>query len=134
MANKSRKYCASFPCRNMAEPGQAYCRDHQPTRATKETDPFYLSPSWRRFRNWYAANHPFCQMCEEQDGVLTTLDVVDHIVELKDGGARLSEENVMSLCHRHHNMKSAEEKHKRNTPKNHQQSSGLNRSGSIIES
>lgn len=121
MTNKARKYCASFPCRNIAEQG-AYCKEHQPARAPKETDPFYLSVRWRRFRAWYLGKHPLCEQCE-LEGRLTTADMVDHIIEIKDGGALTSEENAMALCFRCHNVKTAE-------VKNHRKSNGCNRIGS----
>ncbi len=63
---KSNKYCASFPCSNIAEPGSPYCKEHQPARAPKETDPFYLSVQWRRFRQWYLGRHPLCEQCEKE--------------------------------------------------------------------
>ncbi|MEN6624120.1 MAG: HNH endonuclease signature motif containing protein [Smithella sp.] len=129
MANKARKYCQAYPCSNLAING-AYCQEHTPAAAPKETDAFYLSPAWKRFRNWYVTNHPFCEQCE-REGLLIPVDVVDHIVEIKDGGARLSEENAMSLCHKCHNLKSAGERRKR---KNHQVGSGNYRKFSTIVS
>lgn len=116
MSRSTRKYCAQFPCSNYAEPGSAYCAEHRPARALKETDPFYLSPAWRKFRNYYVSIHPFCELCE-REGRLVPVDVVDHVVELKDGGAPLSESNAMSLCNKCHGLKTAKEKARR---KNHQ--------------
>jgi 5-methylcytosine-specific restriction enzyme A len=78
-------------------------------RAQKRTDAFYVSPAWRRFRNWYLANHPFCEICLNE-GRLVTARVVDHILEIKDGGALTSEENAMALCWKCHGLKTAEEK------------------------
>jgi 5-methylcytosine-specific restriction endonuclease McrA len=57
---------------------------------------------------------------------------VDHIIELKDGGAPLSEDNAMSLCARCHNQKTADEKRKR--AGNRQKSTSDNRSTSVKES
>lgn len=42
MPNKPRKFCAAYPCRNLAVNG-AYCAEHRPAAPAKETDPFYLS-------------------------------------------------------------------------------------------
>ena len=112
MANKTRKYCASFPCSNIAEPGSSYCKAHSPARAPKETDPFYLSVRWRRFRDWYLGKHPLCEQCEKE-GRLTPAAMVDHIREIKDGGALTSEGNAMSLCWKHHAIKTAQEKNHR---------------------
>jgi len=45
----------------------------------------------------------------------------DHIIEIKDGGARLDPANGQSLCGKHHTIKTAEQKASRsrrssNTP------------------
>jgi hypothetical protein len=40
--------------------------------------------------------------------------IVDHVREIKDGGALTSEDNAMTLCHWHHNNKTAEAKAVRN--------------------
>jgi len=129
MPNKPNKYCAAFPCPNLAING-AYCVEHKPARAPKQADDFYLSPVWRRFRAWYVSKHPFCELCE-QEGRLVPVDIVDHITEIRDGGDRLSEDNAMSLCHKCHNAKSAAERAKR---KNHRIGSRDNRVDSTIVS
>jgi len=115
------KYCAAFPCNQIATKG-AYCEEHQPSRAPKETDSFYLSVAWRRFREWYICKHPLCEQCE-REGRLIKADMVDHIIEIKDGGARLAEENAMSMCWKCHSIKTA-------NVKNHRKPYGNNRAGS----
>jgi len=129
MANKAKKYCAHFPCNQIAVDG-AYCPAHRPPAPPKETDPFYLSVRWRRFRGWYLRNHPLCELCE-REGRLTPAQMVDHIIELKDGGDRLSEENAQALCWKCHNVKTAAEQKRR---KNHQQPGENNRLVSRKES
>lgn len=123
--NKARKYCAAFPCNQIAVNG-AYCAEHKPAAAPKETDSFYLSVSWRRFRNWYLKNHSLCEQCE-REGRLIPADMVDHVIEIKDGGALTSEENAESLCWKCHAVKTAR-------AKNHRKSGGYNRSGSELRS
>jgi 5-methylcytosine-specific restriction protein A len=119
MSNKAPKYCAAFPCNQIATVG-AYCSQHKPAAAAKETDPFYLSVRWRRFRAWYLANNPLCEQCS-RDGITAPANCVDHIVEIKDGGALLDEGNCQALCFGCHNRK-----HR----KNHQVPSDYNRMGS----
>ena len=126
MTNKPSKYCQSFPCSNMAVSGTAYCSQHQPARAPKDTDPFYLSVQWRRFRQWYISNHALCEQCE-REGLTVPAAMVDHVVELKDGGDRLSAANAQSLCWKCHGIKTATEKDRR---KNHRIGSTNNRVGS----
>jgi 5-methylcytosine-specific restriction protein A len=109
--NKARKYCASFPCNQIAVNG-AYCAAHTPASALKETEPFYLSVRWRRFRAWYLGKHPLCEQCE-REGRLTPAAMVDHKKEIKDGGALTEEENAESMCWKCHGIKTAEAKNHR---------------------
>jgi len=43
-------------------------------------------------------------MCEAE-GRVTIADVVDHIVPIEDGGARLDVNNLRSLCTKHHEQR-----------------------------
>jgi len=52
--------------------------------------------------------------------------MVDHIVEIKDGGALTSEENAESMCWKCHGIKTA-------NVKNHRKCKGNNRAGSREE-
>lgn len=114
---KAKRYCAQYPCSNFAEPGSAYCAEHKPAPAQKKTDKFYLSVRWRRFRDWYIRKHPLCEICLSQ-GIHETAVIVDHVIELKDGGARYDEENAQSLCRACHNRKTKAVQRRR--VKNHQ--------------
>lgn len=122
-----KKYCRAFPCSSFAAAGSAFCHEHKRPPAPKVTDSFYLSVRWRRFRNWYIGKHPLCARCWLA-GCPVTATVVDHVVELKDGGAALDEANVQSLCASCHNKKTAEERAKR--AKNHRKAAKSNRVGS----
>ncbi|WP_152972061.1 HNH endonuclease signature motif containing protein, partial [Desulfatitalea tepidiphila] len=130
MANKPRKYCAAFPCPNLAEPGSSHCREHRPPAAEKVTDPFYNSTAWKRFRTWYKSKHPLCEDCLAA-GHLAPVDIVDHVVEIKDGGARLDESNARSLCRSCHARKTAAERKRR---ENRQQGNPWHRAGNTTRS
>jgi len=106
MANKAKKYCGAYPCNQLVQPGQRFCSGHEPTRPNREQDLFYGSARWQRFREWYRSKYPLCELCLEQ-GLTVPMDCVDHIIELKDGGAKLSAENAQSLCNACHGVKSA---------------------------
>lgn len=71
---------------------------------------FYNSRTWRGFRAAYLLKNPLCVHCK-QEGVLTEATVVDHVVRIADGGAKLDENNMQSLCKKHHNRKSGKESH-----------------------
>jgi 5-methylcytosine-specific restriction protein A len=71
-------------------------------RREKQTDPFYRTYRWRRFAEHIVNKRGRrCERC----GVIPPIDkrvFVDHIIELRDGGAPFDEDNVEVLdgsCH-----------------------------------
>ena len=89
----------------------------QPERGVQEgclypNTKFYHSTAWRKLRNLKLEQCPFCE--ESQRRVITTLaQVVDHIIPINRGGAKLDMANLQSLCHPCHNRKSGIESHSR---------------------
>lgn len=77
---------------------------------------FYGTSQWQRLRESYINQHPLCEHCERR-GLITPAQEVDHIVELIDGGDKLSWDNLQSLCTTCHRIKTGEEKRKRNERK-----------------
>lgn len=75
-------------------------------------DKFYGSRVWQKLRAAYIAKHPLCCMCMEVNRVVPA-DVVDHIVERRDGGADTDWNNLQSLCHACHNDKTQQERRRR---------------------
>ena len=86
------------------------------TRTKRTNQSFYDSTAWRKLRNWHVLNNPLCEECKS-NGRATSVQVVDHIIELKDGGAPLDASNLRSLCHAHHNTKTAQAKAERDSVK-----------------
>lgn len=77
------------------------------TAAPKKADPFYLSAAWRRLvARLKRERGAYCARCGA--GGPGVIIIGDHIVELKDGGARLDPANVELLCLPHHNVKTAQ--------------------------
>lgn len=66
-------------------------------------DEFYSSPEWRAFRADYIRLNPYCRVCDEDTAE------VDHIVPIKAGGAKWSEENLQPLCKSCHSRKTRSE-------------------------
>ena len=131
MADKPKRYCAVYPCPNYAEPNSNYCAEHQPIKAVKVRDQFYGTGRWRRFRDWYIGKQPLCEQCLAE-GRIEPAVIVDHIIELKDGGAPLSEDNAMSLCRRCHQKKTAREAALRR--ENHRVGNAIDRPGNTTKS
>ena len=99
----------------LAQPG--YCPPHQPLvhrdygRARRGFDAevgFYQSRQWRLVRAAFLREHPLCGACSERGG-LVPARVVDHVVPVKDGGARFDRANLQPLCVSCHNHKTARE-------------------------
>lgn len=68
----------------------------------KVADAFYASPAWRKLAARIKAERGCCERCGSKQRL-----IVDHIIERKDGGAELEEENLQLLCHACHNRKTA---------------------------
>ena len=116
---------APTPCRHpgcgavLAKPG--YCDTHRSAvhrdygRARRSFDAqlgFYQSAQWRAVRAAFLRQHPLCCACEVRGRVVPAV-VVDHVVPIKQGGARFDPENLQSLCVSDHNAKSAKERAQR---------------------
>ena len=116
---------APTPCRQpgcgavLARPG--YCDTHRSGvhrdygRARRSFDAelgFYQSAQWRTVRAAFLRQHPLCCACEQRGRVVPAV-VVDHVVPIKEGGARFDPRNLQSLCVSDHNAKSAKERAQR---------------------
>lgn len=70
---------------------------------SKVADPFYVSDAWKRLvRRIKRERGDRCCRCGSGHRVAG-----DHIVEIRDGGARLDASNVQLLCAGCHNRKTA---------------------------
>src|SRR4030088_1681943 len=76
---------------------------------TQVADKFYLSPQWialrDRVRREAGGRCQVAGCCRAERRMF-----VDHIVELKDGGAPLERSNLWLLCGSHHTLKTASER------------------------
>ena len=78
----------------------------------KVADRFYSSPAWIALRD--RVRHEAGGRCQVAGcGRAERRMIVDHIVELKDGGAPLDRSNSRLMCRSHHNQKTAAERAKR---------------------
>ena len=75
------------------------------SKARIERNKFYQSTAWRRLRGMFIKRNPLCVECESIG------QVVDHIVPIKSGGDSLAWDNLQTMCHRCHNVKSGRESH-----------------------
>ncbi len=70
----------------------------------KESNKIYQSKQWKNIRTKQLTNNPFCIRCGR------VANLVDHIIEIKDGGAAYDINNLQSMCTSCHNTKTFEAK------------------------
>lgn len=73
----------------------------------------YNNPRWKKLSKAYRLLNPLCERCTKL-GNTTLAQMVDHIVEIEDGGAMWDRNNLQALCNPCHNTKTGLEKRKRN--------------------
>ena len=106
MPRKPKHPCSYPGCPNRTD-GQ-YCEDHRKI-ARRPYDRYERQPdvgkkygrAWKRIRDRYVQEHPFCERCFEE-GRMTPVEDVHHIIPVKEGGTH-AKENLMSLCKSCHN-------------------------------
>lgn len=76
----------------------------------------YDTPEWKRIRKAKRILNPVCEVCEKY-GMSNPTQIVDHIIEIEDGGEPFDINNTQSLCTMHHNKKTGREKALRNNRK-----------------
>ena len=107
----------SKPPRSCLHPGcpelttKTYCKQHEPKKPKydkSKANPFYGTARWQKFRNRYRKQHPLCEMCLKS-GLTVKAELVDHIIPIKKGGAKLDPNNTQSLCRICHARKTADD-------------------------
>ena len=106
MPSKPKRPCSYPGCPHLTE--KQFCPVHEKTERRKY-DKYERSPTvnktygraWKRIRDRYAEQHPLCERCLE-DGRLTPVDEVHHILPVSKGGTHEAS-NLMSLCRSCHN-------------------------------
>ena len=74
-----------------------------------ERHKFYNSSEWKKLRDYVRRKNPLCAECL-RNGIITEGDLVDHIVPIEEGGAKLDISNLQVLCNSCHNKKHGAEK------------------------
>ena len=62
---------------------------------------------WKRIRDKYVSQHPFCELCYEM-GILVETEEVHHKKKLSDGGTH-DRDNLIALCKSCHSRIHAEQ-------------------------
>ncbi|NBK26432.1 MAG: HNH endonuclease [Spirochaetia bacterium] len=114
MPYRPKRPCSYPGCPRLTD--GRYCEEHKKLMdarydsklRNKGGAEFYHSKAWRRKRQDFLIENPFCVECRKH-GRLTKATIVDHIVPIMMGGPVLDDSNLQSLCASCHGRKSIEE-------------------------
>ena len=109
MAYKSKRLCSG--CGAIVQGRCPTCTKarHKVYNTDRDNNGIYGTRAWQIARkSALYRDAALCQICKEANAT-----EVDHIVEIRDGGAPYDLNNLQSLCHRCHMKKTAEEAKKR---------------------
>ena len=82
-------------------------KDYVPKTYSKpEHSKIYNTTRWRKLRGYFIKNNPLCKLCKKKN-ITTVAKVVDHIVEIADGGGAWDFSNLQSLCDPCHRVMTA---------------------------
>lgn len=108
-ATRPKRPCKVNGCSALVSGKHPYCKEHTNHNPSlrqansKKTDPFYLSTRWRKTSKLYRKHNPVCECKEcEQLGRVLPAECVDHIIPIKEGGAKFDWDNLQSMswsCH-----------------------------------
>jgi 5-methylcytosine-specific restriction protein A len=94
------RYCKHPGCNKIVTDSN-WCADHQPQRRYDDrrgpAAARGYDARWQQVRAAYLAKYPLCGRCQSRS-VVRAADMVHHIVAIRDGGARLDNDNLLSLC------------------------------------
>ena len=127
-----KRICAKAGCVELIPFTDKYCEVHIEvgndkrkeqarvySKSRYDNDPtyqrFYNSAAWKRVRDNVMRDWDYtCRLCWERDGIYTRAVLVDHIIEVRDDwDMRLEYSNLQPLCTKCHNIKTYNERLKR---------------------
>lgn len=116
--------CAHGGCTAVAIEGTSRCEAHTVTYAPKKRyehhyhqgKHIYSSARWVRLRGDFLRHNPLCAK-HQSLGLFIPATIVDHIVEIEDGGEVWDVSNLQGLCDECHKVKTGLEARKRRKKK-----------------
>lgn len=101
MPRKPKRPCSHPGCPNLTD--DRFCEDHAKLH-NQNYEKYERNPqtkrrygrAWKRIRDKYVSQHPFCELCYEK-GILVETEEVHHKKKLSDGGTH-DRDNLIALC------------------------------------
>lgn len=111
MPRKPMRPCSHPGCPNLTE--GRFCEEHE-REENKRYEKYDRDPAvrrrygraWKRIRDKYVSQHPFCEICYA-NGILVETEEVHHKKPLSEGGTH-ERENLIALCKSCHSRVHAE--------------------------
>ena len=123
MTSKTPQACWKATCLAPAERGTRACPMHR--RGQRHRTPVHgigrgtsgergYNYAWQKLSKWKLKKSPWCVDCIREGKACPRMATeVHHVVALRDGGRRMDEANLESLCKFHHTRKSIAEQKRR---------------------
>lgn len=101
MPMKPKRPCSYPGCPNLTD--GRYCPEHQ-QKVNSNYEKYWRDPAtkkrygraWKRIRDKYASEHPFCELCFER-GIIVETEEIHHKKPLSEGGTH-DRSNLIALC------------------------------------
>lgn len=90
------------------KPRPDYKREYKSKRTNEIHSAVYNTQTWRELRLWYLMQHPLCEVCLDNENVVSATEV-HHKHEISNGSTLIDKKtigfdskNLMSLCKQCH--------------------------------
>lgn len=111
MPRKPKRPCSHPGCPKLTD--GRFCEEHAKQEAKRyekyDRDPAVrrrYGRAWKRIRDSYAAQHPLCELCQQQ-GQFVPTEEIHHRTPLSEGGTH-ARDNLIALCKSCHSKIHAE--------------------------
>lgn len=103
MPRLPKKPCGYPGCPNLTD--GRYCKEHE-KQAASSYEKYGRDPAvcrrygraWKRIRDKYVSQHPFCELCFEK-GILVPVQEVHHKLPLSEGGTHEKSNSFLYVSH-----------------------------------
>lgn len=111
MPTRAPRNCGTPGCRRLVTTAAGRCatcrRRAETARGTRQQRGY--DGAWEAFEPGYLSRHPWCVGWPVGTACGRRATDADHIIPLRQGGARFAESNLRPLCGLHHKRRTAED-------------------------